>query len=54
MLSDVLESRFGDDSLRYALLLVSCVLLWSSLHFLLGARAPEADVAYVRQAAENS
>jgi hypothetical protein len=54
VLSDVLESHFGEDSLRYALLLVSCVLLWSSLHFFLGTCALEVDVAYVRQAAENS
>jgi MFS family permease len=54
VLSDVLEPRFGDDSLRYALLIVSCVLPWSGVHFWLGARTLEADVAYVRQASENS
>jgi MFS family permease len=54
VLSDVLEPRFGDDSLRYALLIVSCVLPWSAVHFWLGARTLEADVAYVRQQVENS
>jgi MFS family permease len=44
----------GDDSLRYALLVVSCVLPWSAVHFWLGARTLEADVAYVRQQVENS
>jgi MFS family permease len=54
VLSDVLEPRFGDDSLRYALLIVSCVLPWSAVHFWLGARTLEADIAYVRQASEKS
>jgi MFS family permease len=54
VLSDVLEPRFGDDSLRYALLLVSCVLPWAGVHFWLGARTLTADVATVRQATENS
>jgi len=54
VLSDVLESRFGDDSLRYALLTVSCVLPWSGVHFWLGARTLETDIAFVRQASQNS
>jgi MFS family permease len=53
VLSDVLEPRFGDDSLRYALLIVSFVLLWSGVHFWVGARTLEADIAHVRQASEN-
>jgi len=52
MLSDALAPRFGDDSLRYALLIVSCVLVWSGIHFWLAARTLEADVVYVRQASE--
>jgi MFS family permease len=54
VLSDVLEPRFGDDSLRYALLIVSCVLPWSGVHFWLGARTLETDIAFVRQASQNS
>ena len=52
MLSDALAPRFGDDSLRYALLIVSCVLVWSGVHFWLAARTLEADVSYVRRASE--
>ena len=32
-LSDALEPRFGDDSLRYALLIVSMMLAWAGFHF---------------------
>jgi predicted MFS family arabinose efflux permease len=53
-ISDALAPRMGDDSLRYALLIVSCVLAWSGVHFWLGARTLEADVEYVRRASEQS
>ncbi|MBW2697822.1 MAG: MFS transporter [Deltaproteobacteria bacterium] len=53
-LSDVLTPRFGDDSLGYALLIVSCTLAWAGVHFLLGARTLAADVEYVRRASEQT
>jgi len=49
-LSDALEPRFGADSLRYALLLVSCVLGWSGFHFLRAGRTLEADLERARLA----
>ncbi len=51
VISDLLEPRFGDDSLRYALLIVSAVLMWSALHFHLAARSLPADLATARAAA---
>jgi MFS family permease len=48
LLSDALEPRLGGDSLRYALLIVSCALAWSAFHFWRAARTLEADVAFVR------
>ena len=51
-LSDALEPRYGDDSLRYALLIVSFVLIWSSVHFWLAARTLEADLQRARVASE--
>ena len=49
-LSDFLEPRFGDDALRYALLIVSAGLLWSGVHFLLAGRTLVADQAAAREA----
>ena len=49
-LSDALEPRFGEDSLRYALLCGSILLLWSGFHFWRAARSLEEDVARVREA----
>lgn len=43
-LSDRLLPLYGDDSLVYALLLLPVALVWSALHFFLGARKLEADI----------
>jgi len=48
-LSDLLEPRFGDDSLRYSLLVISMALLWSAFHFWRAGRTLEADVARARE-----
>ena len=47
VLSDALQARFGGDSLRYALLIVSTAYLWAGLHFLLAARSLRADLKAV-------
>jgi MFS family permease len=52
LLSDLLEPRLGEDSLRYALLIVSFVLIWSGVHFWLASRSLPEDLAFARQAAE--
>jgi hypothetical protein len=49
-LSDALQPGFGDDSLRYALLVVSAGLLWSALHFKLAARTLGSDRELAREA----
>lgn len=49
-LSDLLQPRFGDDALRYALLLTSLVLLWSGLHFWLASRSLRDDLAFAHDA----
>ena len=51
-LSDALEPRLGDDSLRYALLIVSTVVLWAAFHFSRAGRTLVEDRDYARQAAE--
>jgi hypothetical protein len=44
VLSDLLEPRFGDSSLRYALMLLSLLWLWAAVHFLLANRTVQADI----------
>jgi predicted MFS family arabinose efflux permease len=50
-LSDALQPGLGDDSLRYALLIVSFGLLWSALHFKLAGRSLASDRVLAREAA---
>jgi MFS family permease len=52
LLSDLLEPRFGEQSLRYAMLLTSLVLIWSGVHFWLAARHLKDDLAVARSASE--
>ena len=52
LLSDLLEPRFGDDALRYAILITSLVLTGSGVHFWLASRTLREDLRLVRQASE--
>jgi MFS family permease len=45
VISDLLHPRFGDDSLRYALILASLTAIPATIHFLLATRSVEADIA---------
>ncbi len=45
MVSDLLAPRFGDQSLRYALALMSIVYIWSTFHYLMAARTIREDLA---------
>lgn len=36
--SDLLQARFGDDALRYSLLIATSIGIWASLHYLLASR----------------
>jgi MFS family permease len=53
-LSDALEPRLGDDSLRYALLIVSLALAWSAFHFHRAGRTLVADLEVTRRQAERT
>lgn len=37
-ISDALKPQYGQESLRYAILIVFCVYLWSAFHYFWGAR----------------
>jgi len=52
ILSDIYASRFGlgDESLRYALLTIMSITLWSCLHFYLASRTLRQDVAHAAAA----
>ncbi len=45
MVSDLLTPDFGDQSLRYALALMSVVYVWSTFHYLMAARTIREDLA---------
>ncbi|MEZ5557488.1 MAG: MFS transporter [Pseudomonadales bacterium] len=45
VLSDALAPRFGDESLRYSLLICGLVNAWAALHYYLGGRTLAADLA---------
>jgi MFS family permease len=49
ILSDLFAPRFGDESLRYALLIFSLVNLWCAAHYLLAARTLTADGEQARR-----
>jgi predicted MFS family arabinose efflux permease len=48
-LSDLLESSYGVESLRYSLLFVSMVNLWAALHFFFAGRHLAKDLAAVKE-----
>jgi hypothetical protein len=48
ILSDLYRPSLGQESLRYALLSVTLVWLWSALHFWLAARTLRADIDRAR------
>jgi MFS family permease len=47
-LADLLLPSLGDQALRYALVFVALVNLWSGLHYWLASRTVRADIAEVR------
>ena len=51
-ISDALEPSFGDDSLRYALLIVSMAVAWSGFHFYRAGKTLVADLDLARAASE--
>lgn len=48
-LSDALEPRFGQESLRYALMLTSLLLPWAGYHFWAAGRTLVGDIATAEQ-----
>lgn len=48
-LSDVLEPRFGVESIRYALLIMTAGTLWATAHYLLAARTLPEDLDRAKQ-----
>jgi predicted MFS family arabinose efflux permease len=48
IVSDLLAPRFGDDSLRWALLGASLINVWAAAHYYIGGKHLAADLATVR------
>ncbi len=49
MLNDALATRFGDEAIRYSLLVTGATSLWAVVHSLCAARTVRADLAEVRR-----
>ncbi|HEC00158.1 MAG TPA: MFS transporter [Sphingomonadales bacterium] len=45
VLSDLLMAKFGDDSLRYTLMIVLVFAIWSAVHFFLASKSLRSDLA---------
>lgn len=45
ILSDALSARFGSESLRYALLALACINVWTAAHYFMAGRTLRADLA---------
>jgi predicted MFS family arabinose efflux permease len=48
--SDLTRQWFGEDSLRYALMVIAIAVVWSSVHFVLAARTVAEDLAFASDA----
>ena len=45
LVSDLLEPRFGEESMRYSLLLVTSIVLpWAAWHYIRAGRTIDADL----------
>lgn len=49
ILSDLFSTRFGGESLRYALLTLACVNLWTAFHYFRAGRTLGADLEKISQ-----
>ena len=48
IISDLLSARYGNESLRYALIGVALFNVWAAVHYFLAGRTLQADLARVR------
>ena len=49
VLNDALAARFGDEAIRYSLLLTGATSIWAAAHSLAAARSIREDLARVRR-----
>ena len=49
IMSDLLEPRFGHESLRYALLIISLGTVWAPIHYFIAARSLPGDLDTAKQ-----
>ena len=52
VLSDLLSGPFGEDSLRFAILIATAAYFWAGAHFLLAGKTIVADLDAAHAAAE--
>lgn len=51
VLSDLLSGPFGEESLRYAIIIATVAYFWAGAHFLMAGRSILADLRHAREAA---
>jgi predicted membrane protein len=49
VISDLLETALGDNSLSYAMVIVGLVNVWAAVHYFLGARSYRHDLTVTRK-----
>lgn len=47
--SDLLSVSYGSESLRYALLMLTCVNIWTAFHYFMAGRTLQADLAKAKR-----
>ncbi len=52
ILSDLFSSRYGNESLRYALLSLACLNVWTAFHYFMASRTLQADLAGAKRASQ--
>jgi hypothetical protein len=50
ILSDLFSAKYGNESLRYALLILACVNVWTAFHYFMASRTLQADLARAKRA----
>jgi hypothetical protein len=50
--SDLLSVSYGSESLRYALLMLTCVNIWTAFHYFMAGRTLQADLVKAKRTSQ--
>ncbi len=54
IMSDLLEPRFGHESLRYAMMIISLGTIWATVHYVIASRSLPGDLDRAKRAAASN